>query len=108
VRFVRHLAFAHDPLPVEDLRLTAQTVEHDQHSVEISLYERAGPVVSEEPSANNPVTGASDSIKSIPTQAPGQYAQIDILIESNEVGLLVPQATERSTRKNSGIRVASA
>jgi molecular chaperone DnaK (HSP70) len=102
---VRHLAFANDPLPVKERRLTAQTVEHDQRSVEISLYEQAGTVVSEELSANNPLTGASDTIDGIPPQPPGQYAQIDILMEIDDDGLLVLQATERSTRKNLEIKV---
>jgi molecular chaperone DnaK (HSP70) len=102
---VHHLAFANDPLPIGERRFTAQTIEHNQRSVEVALYEQAGTVLSPELSANNPLTDGSGVIDGIPPQPPGQYAQIDIAMAIDDDGLLVLNATERSTSKNLEIKV---
>ena len=103
--FVHHLAFANDPLPVTDRRFTARTTRHDQRTVVVALYEQAGTVLSPELSANTPLTDGSGEIDGIPPQPRGQYAQIDIVLSIDEDGLLVLNATERSTRRNLEIKV---
>jgi molecular chaperone DnaK len=102
---VHHLAFANDPLPVVGRRFTAQTVEHDQRSVTIALYEQAGTVLSDELSANNPLTEGSGVIDGIPPQPPGHYAFIDVEMDVDEDGLLRLHAAERSTGRSLEIKV---
>ena len=103
--FVHHLAFANDPLPVKDRRVQGQTTHHRQPSVEIAVYEQAGTVVSEELSANRPLTDGSATIDGIPPQPPGQFAQVDIVMEIDHDGLLVVRAKELSTNKDLEIKV---
>ena len=88
-QIVHHLAFANDPLPIRNRHITARTIEHDQRSVEVALYEQAGTVLSQELSANNPLTDGSGVIDGIPPQPPGQFAQIDINMAIDDDGLLV-------------------
>jgi molecular chaperone DnaK len=102
---VHHLAFANDSLPTGERHFAAQTVEHDQRSVEIALYEQAGTVLSEELSANNPLNDGSRTIDGIPPQPRGQFAKIDMILSVDEDGLLVLHATELSTQKQLEIRV---
>jgi molecular chaperone DnaK len=104
-QIVHHLAFANDPLPVRDRRVRTQTLHHRQSTVEVAVYEQAGTVVSPELSANRPLTEGSGIIDGIPPQRPGRFAQISILMEIDEDGLLVVQATELSTQKELEIRV---
>ncbi|HWR47653.1 MAG TPA: Hsp70 family protein [Pseudonocardiaceae bacterium] len=103
--FVRHLAFANDPLPTGDRTLAAHTVHHRQTEVLIALYEQAGTVVSEELSANNPLTNGSGLITGIPPQPVGQFAKIDVVMSIDEDGLLQLRATERSTGNDLVIKV---
>jgi molecular chaperone DnaK len=102
---VHHLAFANDPLPVTGRGFPAQTTHHRQPSVEIAIYEQAGTVVSEELSANNPLTDGVGVIDGIPPQPPGQFARITIQMDIDDDGLLVVRATEQSTQKNLEIKV---
>jgi molecular chaperone DnaK len=104
--FVKHLAFANDPLPTGDRTFTAQTVRHDQTEVLIELYEQAGTVLSEELTANNPINEGCGRITGIPPQPVGQFAKIDIVMSIDEDGLLELRATERSTGNDLVIKVA--
>ena len=104
--FVKHLAFANDPLPTGDRTFTAQTIRHDQTEVLIELYEQAGTVLSEELAANNPINDGSGRITGIPPQPAGQFAKIDIVMSIDEDGLLELRATERSTGNALVIKVA--
>ena len=85
--------------------MTAQTVEHDQRSVEVALYEQAGTVLSQELSANNPLTDGSGVINDIPPQPPGQFARIDINMAIDDDGLLVLDAVEHLTQQQLTIEV---
>lgn len=98
--YVHHLAFANDELPTGERTMTGQTVHHLQDEVLIELYEQAGTVVSEELSANNPITNGSGVIKGIPPQPEGGSAKIDIVMAIDEDGLLQLHATERSTGRD--------
>ncbi|MGH3568145.1 MAG: Hsp70 family protein [Pseudonocardia sp.] len=98
--YVEHLAFANDTLPTGDRTLNAQTVHHTQTQVLVALYEQAGTVVSEELSANNPLTDGSGLITGIPVQPVGGSAKVDIVMSIDEDGLLQLHATERSTGKD--------
>ncbi len=104
--YIKHLAFANDPLPTGDRTLPAQTVHHTQTEVLIELYEQAGTVVSEELSANNPLNDASGRITGIPPQPVGESARIDIAMSIDEDGLLQLRATERSTGNDLVLKVA--
>lgn len=103
--YVKHLAFANDPLPTGDRALAAETIHHDQTEVFIQLYEQAGTVASEEPSANNPLDDGSGRITGIPVQPVGKFAKIDIAMSIDEDGLLQLRATERSTGNDLIIKV---
>ncbi|MBV9140103.1 MAG: Hsp70 family protein [Pseudonocardiales bacterium] len=103
--YIKHLAFANDPLPTGDRTFTAKTIHHAQTEVLIELYEQAGTVVSEELSANNPLSDGSGRITGIPPQPVGQLANIDIVMSIDEDGLLQLRATERSTGKHLVITV---
>ena len=103
--YVRHLAFANDPLPTGDRTLAVQAVHHTQRVVLIELYEQAGTVVSEELSANNPLTNGSGRITGIPPQPFGKLAKVDIVMSIDEDGLLQLRATERSTGNDLVIKV---
>jgi molecular chaperone DnaK len=103
--YVKHLAFANDPLPTGDRTLPAETVRHDQTEVLIQLYEQAGTVVSEELSANNPLDDGSGCITGIPPQPVGEFAKIDTVMSIDEDGLLQLRATERSTGNELVIKV---
>lgn len=104
--YIKHLAFANDPLPTGDRTFTAYTVHHTQTTVLIELYEQAGTVVSEELSANNPLDDGSGKITGIPRQPPGGAAKIDIVMSIDEDGLLQLRATERSTGNDLVIKVS--
>ncbi|MGH3867576.1 MAG: Hsp70 family protein [Pseudonocardiaceae bacterium] len=104
--YIKHLAFANDPLPTGDRTFTAYTVRHTQTTVLIELYEQAGTVVSEELSANNPLDDGSGKITGIPPQPVGGSAKIDIVMSIDEDGLLQLRATERSTGNDLVIKVA--
>jgi molecular chaperone DnaK len=104
--YVKHLAFANDPLPTGDRTMTAHTVHPEQTEVEIALYEQAGTVANEELSANSPLTDGTGLITGIPRQQPGRFATIDILMSIDEDGLLQLQATEQSTGRDLSIRVS--
>ena len=71
----------------------------------IQLYEQAGTVASEEPSANNPLDDGSGRITGIPVQPVGKFAKIDIAMSIDEDGLLQLRATERSTGNDLVIKV---
>ncbi|MGH3974632.1 MAG: Hsp70 family protein [Pseudonocardiaceae bacterium] len=103
--YVKHLAFANDPLPTGERTLPAQTRHHTQTEVLIELYEQAGTVVSEELSANNPLNNGSGRITGIPPQPVGEVAKIDIVMSIDEDGLLRLRATERSTGNEVVIKV---
>ncbi|MGH3922397.1 MAG: Hsp70 family protein [Pseudonocardiaceae bacterium] len=103
--YVKHLAFANDPLPTGERTLPAQTRHHTQTEVLIELYEQAGTVVSEELSANNPLNNGSGRITGIPPQPVGQLASIDIVMSIDEDGLLQLRATERGTGNDVIIKV---
>ena len=62
-------------------------------------------MLSPELAANTALTDGSGVIDGIPPQPRGQYAQIDIVLSIDEDGLLVLNATERSTRRNLEIKV---
>ncbi len=104
--YVKHLAFANDPLPTGERPLAAKTTHHAQTEVLIQLYEQAGAVLSEELSANNPINEGRGLITGIPRQPVGQYASIDIVMSIDEDGLLQLRATERSTGNDLVIKVA--
>jgi molecular chaperone DnaK (HSP70) len=93
--FVRHLAFANDPLPTGDRPLAAATVRDGQTEVEISVYQQQGTVLSEELEHNVQLTGGSGLITGIPPQPKG--APIDIVLSITEDGLLEVRARERSS-----------
>jgi molecular chaperone DnaK len=103
--YIRHLAFVNDPLPTGDRTLAVQAVHHTQSVVLIELYEQAGTVVSEELSANNPLTNGSGRITGIPPQPFGKLAKVDIVMSIDEDGLLQLRATERSTGNDLVIKV---
>jgi molecular chaperone DnaK len=103
--YIKHMAFANDPLPTGERTLPAQTRHHTQTEVLIELYEQAGTVVSEELSANNPLNNGSGRITGIPPQPAGQVASIDIVMSIDEDGLLRLRATERSTGNDVVIKV---
>ncbi len=103
--YVKHLAFANDPLPTGDRTLPAETIDHNQTEVLIQLYEQAGTVVSDERSANNPLDDGSGCITGIPPQPVGKLAKIDIVMSIDEDGLLQLRATERSTGNELIIRI---
>jgi molecular chaperone DnaK len=102
--YVQHLAFANDPLPVTGRTLTAHTLHHDQDVVEIALYEQAGQVLSEDMSANEPLSDAGQ-ITGIPHQPVGKRAAIEIDMSISEDGLLVLKAREQSTGRDCRIEV---
>ncbi len=104
--FIKHLAFANDPLPTGDRTVAAQTVHHTQTEVLIALYEQAGTVVSAELSANNPLNDGSGLITGIPPQPVGQLAKIDIVMSIDEDGILQLRASERSTGNDVVLKVA--
>ena len=104
--YIKHLAFANDPLPTGDRTLTAYTIRHTQTEVLIELYEQAGTVVSEELAANNPLDDGSGKITGIPQQPVGGSATIDIVMSIDADGLLQLRATERSTGNDLVIRVS--
>ncbi len=104
--YVKHLAFANDPLPTGERTFVAKTIRHDQTEVLIELYEQAGTVLSEELAANNPITEGSGLITGVPRQPVGQFASIDIVMSIDEDGLLQLRATERSTGNDLVIKVA--
>jgi len=97
--YIEHLAYANDALPTGERTLTAQAVHHLQKEVSIEVYEQAGTVVSEELSANKPLTDGSGLITGIPPQPEGRFAKINIVLEIDEDGLLRLHATELSTSK---------
>ena len=103
--YIRHLAFANDPLPTGDRTLAVQAVHHTQSVVLIELYEQAGTVVSEELSANNPLTNGSGRITGIPPQPFGKLAKVNIVMSIDGDGLLQLRATERSTGNDLIIKV---
>jgi molecular chaperone DnaK len=92
--YVKHLAFANDPLPTGDRLLTTETIRHDQTTVLFELYEHAGTVVSEELPANSPLDDGSGRITGIPPQPVGEYAKVDVVMSIHEDGLLRLHATE--------------
>jgi molecular chaperone DnaK len=98
--YIKHLAYANDTLPTGDRILTAHAVHHLQDRVSIEVYEQAGTVVSEELSANTPLTDGSGLITGIPPQPEGRFAQINIVLAIDEDGLLGLHATELSTGKD--------
>ncbi|MGH3696352.1 MAG: Hsp70 family protein [Pseudonocardiaceae bacterium] len=104
--YVKHLAFANDPLPTGERTFVAKTIRHDQTEVLIELYEQAGTVLSEELAANNPITEGSGLITGVPRQPVGQFASIDIVMSIDSDGLLALRATERSTGNDLVIKVA--
>jgi molecular chaperone DnaK len=104
--YVKHLAFANDPLPTGDRMLTTEAIRHDQTTVLFELYEQAGTVVSEELSANSPLDDGSGRITGIPPQPVGEYAKVDVVMSIDEDGLLQLHATERSTGNDLVIKVA--
>ncbi|MDQ2709591.1 MAG: Hsp70 family protein [Actinomycetota bacterium] len=91
--YVKHLAFANDPLPTGDRTLTSGTVADNQTSVRIELYEQEGTLLSEELSHNKALTGGSGLVDGIPPQPRG--TPIDITMSINEDGLLELRAKER-------------
>jgi molecular chaperone DnaK len=97
--YIQHLAFANDTLPTGERTLTAHAVHHLQDRVSIEVYEQAGTVVSEELSANTPLTDGSGLITGIPPQPEGHFARINIVLAIDEDGLLGLRATELSTGK---------
>jgi molecular chaperone DnaK len=101
--FVKHLAFANDPLPTGERTLAARTVADNQTSVRIALYEQAGTVRSEELSQNIALTDGSGLIEGIPPQLRG--APIDITMSINEDGLLELHAKERTSGNELRIKV---
>jgi len=105
-KIVKHLAFANDVLPTGDRSFTGQTVHHTQTEVEIALYEQAGTVVSEELSANNPLTDGAGRITGIPPQPVGGLATINMIMSIDEDGLLRLHATEESTGRDLIIKVS--
>jgi molecular chaperone DnaK (HSP70) len=92
--YVKHLAFANDPLPTGDRLLATETIRHDQTTVLFELYEHAGTVVSEELPANSPLDDGSGRITGIPPQPVGEYAKVDVVMSIHEDGLLRLHATE--------------
>jgi molecular chaperone DnaK len=104
--YVKHLAFANDPLPTGDRLLTTEAIRHDQTTVLLELYEQAGTVVSEELSANSPLDDGSGRITGIPPQPVGEYAKVDVVMSIDSDGLLRLHATERSTGNDLVIKVA--
>jgi molecular chaperone DnaK len=104
--YVKHLAFANDPLPTGDRMLTTEAIRHDQTTVLFELYEQAGTVVSEELSANSPLDDGSGRITGIPPQPVGEYAKVDVVMSIDSDGLLRLHATERSTGNDLVIKVA--
>lgn len=104
--YVEHLAFANDALPTGDRTLKAKTVHHTQTEVLIELYEQAGTVVSEELSANKPLTDGSGMITGIPPQQVGAAATVDIVMSIDGDGLLKLHATELSTGQDLVINVS--
>jgi len=105
-KIVKHLAFANDVLPTGDRSFTGQTVHHTQTEVEIALYEQAGTVVSEELSANIPLTDGAGRITGIPPQPVGGLATINMIMSIDEDGLLRLHATEESTGRDLIIKVS--
>ena len=94
--YVEHLAHANDPLPTGERTIVATTVTDNQTSVLIELYEQAGPVLSPELAANNPLTNGSGVISGIPPRPRGTPA-IDVAMSIDEDGLLQLRATERES-----------
>ncbi len=104
--YVKHLAFANDPLPTGERTFVARTIRHNQTEVLIELYEQAGTVLSEELAANTPITEGSGLITGVPPQPAGQFASIDIVMSIDSDGLLALRATERSTGNDLVIKVS--
>jgi molecular chaperone DnaK len=102
---VKHLAYANDALPTGDRCFTGSTVHHLQDTVEIAVYEQAGQIVSEDLSANAPLTNGAGLITGIPPQPVGGSAAIDVVMSIDEDGLLQLRATEQTTGKDLVIKV---
>ena len=103
--FVEHLAHANDPLPTGERTIVTTTVTDNQTSVLIELYEQAGPVLSPELTANNPLTNGSGVISGIRPRPRGTPS-IDIALSIDEDGLLQLRATERESGHDLLIEVA--
>ena len=96
--YIKHLAFANDPLPTGDRTLTAYTVVDNQTSVEILIYEQEGTVLSEELEHNKELNHEGNRlIEGIPPKPKGQ--PLDISMSIDEDGLLQLHAQERNTGK---------
>ena len=103
--YVEHLAHANDPLPTGERTIVATTVTDNQTSVLIALYEQAGPVLSPELTANNPLTNGSGVITGIPPRPRGVPA-IDMTMSIDEDGLLALRASERESGNDLVIEVS--
>lgn len=104
-QYVEHLAHANDPLPTGERAIVTTTVEDNQTSVTIALYEQAGPVLSPELGANTPLTNGSGTISGIRPR-PSGVPEIDVAMTIDEDGLLQLHATERESGHDLTIEVA--
>jgi molecular chaperone DnaK len=103
--YIEHLAHANDPLPTGARSIVATTVTDNQSSVLIAVYEQAGPVLSPELQANNPLTNGSGVISGIPPRPRGVPA-IDVVMSIDEDGLLALRANERESGHDLVIEVS--
>jgi len=101
--FVQHLVHANDPLPTGGRELKAGTVAEGQRAIEIELYEQSGAVAGPEMFENKELNAGRGTIEGLPPLP--RNSPIDIVMEVDEEGLLIVNATEPSTGKNLDIRV---
>lgn len=101
--FIKHLAFANDPLPTGERNYSPVTAADNQTGVRIEIWEQAGTVLGEELSQNTPLNNGSGVIDGLPPQPRG--APIDIVLSIDEDGLLQLGATERTSGKQLKIDV---
>jgi molecular chaperone DnaK len=101
--YIQHLVHADEQLPSGERQLHAQTVEDNQTSVQIEIYEQAGSTESTELSANKPVDQGVGQIAGLPPLTAGSPIDITMLIDDE--GLLRLHAVEPATGKNLDIEI---
>ena len=96
--YVHHLVDANTQLPVAASRLNAKTLEDNQPSVSIELWEQAGSVASRELSENTSIDHGEQAITGLPSLPAGAPIEVDLSID--EEGMVSLAAREPSSGRD--------
>ncbi|MDQ2879852.1 MAG: Hsp70 family protein [Actinomycetota bacterium] len=101
--YVEHLVHANDTLPTDIRELAAATVEDCQPEIQIELYEQSGVMAGPDLAENKELNEGRGSIPCPPALPAG--SPVDIQLQVDAEGLLILNATERSTGKELKVEV---